>query len=213
MILERERVQVVQYCQRMLKEGLTLGTGGNISALDPETGYLAISASGFDYMEMTPADVVVMDLNGNKIDCDHKPSSEYPMHSHIYRSRPDVKGIVHTHSKYCTILSTLGETLKPCLVQLAVVGFDVPCANYHPVGSEGLAASAARLLENRDAILMACHGMLAVGNGIPQAYKYAEYVEFTAEVYYKARLLGNPYILSESEMFYEISEFKGPPKF
>ena len=209
MIMEREREQVVHYCQRMLKEGLTIGTGGNISAFDPETGYMAISASGYDYMKMTPADVVIMDLYGNKIDCDLKPSSEYPMHSSIYKARPDVRAIVHTHSKYATILSTLGETLKPCLVQLAVVGFDVPCAKFHPVGSDGLAASSVKALENRDAALMACHGMLAVSDSLERAYKFAEYVEFTAEVYYKAKLLGEPYILSESEMYYEVSSFRG----
>lgn len=209
MIMEFERKQVVHYCQRMLKDNLTLGTGGNISVFNPETGYMAISASGFDYMKMTPADVVIMDLNGNKVDCDHKCSSEYPMHSHIYRNRSDVKAIVHTHSKYATIISTLGLTIEPCVVQLAVVGMDVPCANYHPVGSDGLAVSAVKALENRDAILMACHGMLTVSDSMEKAYKYAEYVEFAAEVYYKARLLGNPYILSESEIFYEVKEFKG----
>lgn len=209
MIMEKEREQVVHYCQRMLKEGLTLGTGGNISVYDPETGYMAISASGFDYMEMTPADVVVMDLYGNKIDCEWKPSSEYPLHSSVYKARPDVRAIVHSHSKYATILSTLGETLKPCLVQLAVVGMDVPCANFHPVGSDGLAASCVKALEKRDAALMACHGMIAVAGSLKKAYSYAEYVEFTSEVYYKAKLLGEPYILSESEMFYELSQFRG----
>lgn len=209
MILEKEREAVVAYCQEMLTKKMTVVTGGNISAYDPETGYMCISPSGRDYMTMKPEDVVVMDLNGNKIEGEFKPSSEYPMHSSIYKARPDIKGIVHTHSKYCTILSTLQMPIPACLVTLLVTGPDVPCAKFHPVGSKGLAASACKALANRDAALLGNHGMIAVGNSVEQAFHYAEYTEAAAEIYYKAKLLGDPYILSESEVYQELIDFRG----
>ena len=209
MLLQKEREQVVKYSQDMLNQHLTVGTGGNISCFDAETGYMCITPSGRDYLTMKPEDIVVMDLNGNKIEGEFKPSSEYPMHSAIYKARPDGRGIVHTHSMYCTILSTLNMKIPACLVTMLVAGADIPCAKFHPIGSKGLAASAVKALENRDCTLLGNHGMITVADSLTKAFHYAEYAEFAAEVYYKAKLLGEPYILSESEIYYELDSFRG----
>ena len=97
MLLEQERIDVVNYCKKLITAGLTTGTGGNISILNREKGLYAMSPSGMDYFETQPEDVVVMDLDGNVVDGKRKPSSEHALHRIFYTDRDDLDAIVHTH--------------------------------------------------------------------------------------------------------------------
>ena len=107
MLLEKERKKIVKYGKKLIESGLTKGTGGNISIYNEEENLMAISPSGIDYFETEPEDVTVLDLDGNIVDGDRKPSSEYPMHKIFYEKRDDIKAVVHAHSMYSTTISTL----------------------------------------------------------------------------------------------------------
>lgn len=96
MLLQKEREDVVKYCQMLITHGLTKGTGGNISILNREEGLFAISPSGIDYFETEPEDIVVMNLKGEIVDGDRKPSSEHELHRIFYTDRDDIAAVVHT---------------------------------------------------------------------------------------------------------------------
>ncbi len=109
MLLEELRKQVIEHSQKMLHDGLTMGTGGNISARDPKSGLVAITPSSMEYDTLVPSDVPILDVNGKVIEGEHRPSTETPMHTLIYRERSDVMAIVHNHAAFATGFAFLGR--------------------------------------------------------------------------------------------------------
>ncbi len=208
-LLEKERNQIVSYGKKLIKSGLTTGTGGNLSIYNSKQDLMAISPSGIDYFEIKPKDVVIMDLSGNKIDSDKKPSSEYAMHSIFYKKRDDVKAVIHTHSIYSTTIASLNYEIPPVHYLVAFAGKKVPCADYATYGTPELAENAYEAMTDEfNATLLANHGLLAVGNNIATAFATAEEIEFSAEVYYRTKAIGDPVILPEEEMELMIEKFK-----
>lgn len=207
MLLLKEREQVVAYCKKLITAGLTKGTGGNISAFDRESGLYAISPSGMDYFSMTPEDVVVMNLQGEVVEGSRKPSSEWDLHRIFYQNRKDLNAIVHTHSVYCTVLATNREGLPPSSYLVAFAGKDVRCADYASFGTTELAKLAYEGMADRNAVLLANHGLVTGGSDLLHAFQVAEQIEFCAEVYVKARSIGKPVILPEDEMERMIERF------
>lgn len=207
MLLQNEREDVVKYCRKMITAGLTKGTGGNISILNRELGLMAISPSGIDYFETTAADVVVMDLAGNVVDGRRKPSSEYELHRIFYVRRQDIDAVVHTHSVYATVLATLRQPLPAASYLVAYSGLDVRCAEYASFGTTELAERTFDAMNERFAVLMANHGLLTGSKDILNAFNIAEQIEYCAEVYVKARAIGDPVILDQKEMEKMIVKF------
>lgn len=208
MLLAQERKQVVEYCKKLITAGLTKGTGGNISVWNREAGLYAISPSGMDYFLMTPKDVVVMNLSGEVVDGEKKPSSEWALHRIFYEKRKEFNAIVHTHSVYCTVLATNREGLPASSYLVAFAGKDVRCADYASFGTPELARMAYEGMEDRNAVLLANHGLVTGGSDILHAFQTAEQIEFCAEVYVKARSIGKPVILPEDEMERMIGRFQ-----
>ncbi|KNZ41962.1 L-fuculose-phosphate aldolase [Acetobacterium bakii] len=207
MILEKERNDVVKYCQKLITAGLTKGTGGNISIYNREQQLMAISPSGIDYFETEPEDIVVIDINGKIADGKRKPSSEHELHRIFYLKRDDIDAVVHTHSIYSTVLATLRQPLPASSYLVAFSGLDVRCADYASFGSLELAELTFEAMIDRYAVLMANHGLLTGGKDILNAFNIAEQIEHCAEVYVKARAIGEPVILDEEEMTKMIYKF------
>jgi L-fuculose-phosphate aldolase len=208
LLLEKERKDIVEYCQKMLKTGLTKGTGGNISINNREQGLMAISPSGVEYDKMQPEDVVVLDLDKHIVEGLQKPSSELDMHAIFYQKREDINAVIHTHSTYAKTLASLRWNLPAVSYLVAYAGYDVRCAEYASFGTKELAENAFTAMENRKAVLLANHGMLAGAEDIKNAFNIAEEIEFCAEIYYRAKSIGNPVILDEKEMGIMIEKFK-----
>lgn len=207
MILEKERKDVVKYCRKLITAGLTKGTGGNISIYNREKQLMAISPSGIDYFETEPEDIVVISIDGKIADGKRKPSSEHELHRIFYLKRNDIDAVVHTHSVYSTVLATLREPLPASSYLVAFSGLNVRCADYASFGSIKLAELAFDAMINRNAVFMANHGLLTGGKDILNAFNIAEQIEHCAEVYVKARAIGEPVILDEEEMVKMIVEF------
>lgn len=207
MLLEKERKLIVEYGKKLITNGLTKGTGGNLSIYNKEEGLMAISPSGIDYFETLPEDVVVMDLNGNIVDGDRKPSSEYDMHRIFYMKRDDIRAVVHTHSVYSTTLATLRWTLPASSYLVAFSGLNVRCAEYASFGTMELAENAFEAMKDRYAVFLANHGLVTGAQDLPNAFAKAEQIELCAEVYYRAKSIGEPVILSEEEMKKMIEKF------
>jgi L-fuculose-phosphate aldolase len=193
--------QVLETAQAMFRTGLVRGTAGNISARDPESGLLAITPSAIPYDKMTLDDIVIIDQEGRIVEGHRKPSTEVPMHTRMYRDRAWVNGVVHTHSMFATTFAILGEPIPAVHYYIAPLGDEIPVAPYATYGSPELAEQVSRTLgDNHRAVLMGNHGALAIGASLAEAFGYAATVELLAELYYRARAVGRPNILSPSEL-------------
>lgn len=191
MLLARLRAEVVGVGRRLVAMGLVVGTQGNVSARDPETGLIAISPSGMDYEHIEADDVTVVDPKGRPVEGARRPSTELPTHLAIYRSRPDVGAVVHTHSTYATVLAVLGWSLPPFLGEgAAVLGGEVRVAEYATTGSELLGRHTVEALAGRQAALLKSHGAIAVGDDLREALHVAWVLEWAARIYWAARVAG-----------------------
>jgi len=209
LLLEEERQVVVEYGKKLITAGLTRGTGGNISVLEPKSKLMAISPSGMDYFETKPEDVVIMDLNGKIVDGFRKPSSEWRMHLIFYQKREDVGAVVHTHSMFATTLATLHWEVPPASYLIAYAGKKVPCAPYATFGTQEIADAAYNAMgKEYNAVLLANHGLIAVGPDMPSAFGIAEIIEMVCEIYYRAKCVGEPVILPDEEMELMLKKFK-----
>lgn len=196
------RAEVAATARRMISSGLVKGTSGNVSARTPE-GDVLVTPSGLDYAELGPEDVVLVDLDGDLLDGAWKPSTETPMHTGVYRARSEVGGIVHTHSRYSTTLACLGWEIPPVHYMLTTLADDgrVPLAPYVLYGTEELARRVVEALgENGAACLLRNHGTITVGESPAQAFVRTEVLEEMAEIYYRARIAGEPILLTPEEV-------------
>ncbi len=117
-MLEHLRKEICLLHLELPKNGLVTWTSGNVSGRDPETGLVVIKSSGIMYDEMTPDDLVVLDVNGKIVEGKLKPSSDTATHLYIYRNRPDIGGIVHTHSPFATAFAAVGKPIMPYLTAI-----------------------------------------------------------------------------------------------
>ena len=199
-MMEYEKEQVVRYGKKLIDRRLTTGSGGNISVCNREKKLVAISPSGLDYYETTPEDIVILDIDGNIVEGKHRPSSEAGMHLAFYKNRADVSGIVHTHSKFATAIACMGWELPAVHYLIGMAGHRVRCTGYATYGSEELAKKALETIGDSNAVLLANHGLIALGEDVDRAFSTAEHLEFVSEVYYLTKTLGTPNILSDEDM-------------
>lgn len=208
MLMEEERKLIVEYGKKLITSGLTKGTGGNLSIYNREKGLMAISPSGIDYFEIKPENVAILNIRGEQIDGDKKPSSEVELHRIFYERRTDIDAIIHTHTIYATTIACLNWNLPPVHYMVALAGLDVRCAKYATFGTKELAENAFEAMKDRKAVLLANHGMLAGGRDLGEAFNTTEEIEYCAELYYRTKSIGEPVILSEEEMRLMLEKFK-----
>ncbi|NVN90331.1 MAG: L-fuculose-phosphate aldolase [Desulfuromonadales bacterium] len=207
MLLRKEREDLVRFGLKMVRAQLTSGTGGNLSIFSRSDGLIAISPSGIEYDEMEPADVTVVDASGMVVEGNRKPSSELGFHLALYRKRPDVRAVVHTHSVYATTLACLNWEIPAVHYLVAFSGHKVPLASYATFGSDQLAANVAAAIGDHNAVLLANHGLATVGPNLATAFAVAEEIELVARIYYQAKSIGEPVILPREEMSRVIEKF------
>jgi len=208
MLMEKERQKIVDYGKKMSSSGLTNGTSGNISAYDPESGYMAISPSGIGYFETKVEDIVIMDLSGNIVEGDCVPSSEHDLHTTVYKKHPECRGVVHTHSMYCTTFSCMNEPIRAA--HYLIAGAEeaiVPVVPYALFGSTELAEKLYETEVDGLAVLLANHGMVAYGPSLEKAFNVAENVEWVAEIQWRAMCVGKVNNLSNKQIKDVIDEF------
>ena len=192
MLLEKERQKVIEIALKIKAEKLIPLTFGNFSLRDPKTGYICITPSGMPYDTLHPSDIVVIDQDNQIIDGERRPSIEMPLHTAVYRKRPDVNGIVHTHSTYCTAWACRDGGM-PCITSEAagLVGGMVRCAPFVPPGTDRLAEVTSEEILQDKAVLMGNHGVICVDETIDKAFQDAIIVEESAKVAFIAYQMGN----------------------
>lgn len=193
MVLQTIRKEIVAFARRMHAEGLVAGTAGNVSSRVPGEEKIAITPSGLPYEEMQPDDVPILDLNGTVVVESKAPSTEWRLHLAIYRARPDVGAIIHTHEIYSSVLAVLHVPLPPIVEELVhYVGGQVEVAEYAPSQSPELSRNVVAALGGRAAALIANHGNICCGGDLTQAFHVCQLVGRVARVYILASLMGRP---------------------
>ena len=196
------REDIVRYSRLMYNEHLVSATSGNISVRLPDRpNAFAITPSSESYLSMEADRIVIMTVDGELLQCpgDGKPSSEWRLHAELYKAKPEVKAIVHTHSPYATSFSVLRETIPLILIEMEPwLGGPVPLAEYAPTGSLQLGINVARDIGDAGGCLMANHGAVAVGDTLNLAYVRACYVEDAAKIYHMARSVGKPVVIEKN---------------
>lgn len=181
-MLEELREQVCKQNKALVDNGLVLWTSGNVSARDPETGYVVIKPSGVLFDELTPESLVIVDLDCNIIEGDLKPSVDTLSHLYVYRHREDVNGIVHTHSPYATSFAIEGKALDIyTTTSAAVFGTRVPVSDFATIGEEEIGKEIVEKIGDCEAILIRNHGVFTIGKNSEKALKNAVILEETAQ--------------------------------
>lgn len=192
-MLDSLRDEIWQLHLELPKNGLVTWTGGNLSARDPDTNYVVIKPSGVRYEHLRPEHLVILDLDGKIVEGDLKPSSDTASHLYIYRHRPDIFGIVHTHSRYATAFAALGKSIPVYLTaQADEFGGSVPCGGFALIGGEDIGKVVVEAMGNSPAVLLKNHGVFTVGKSAEAAIKAAVMVEDIAHTVWLALQMGQP---------------------
>jgi L-fuculose-phosphate aldolase len=201
------RAAIVATAQTMERAGLAPNRSGNVSCRFD--GGVLITPSGVPYAEMRAADIVALDLAGAVRSGTHTPSSEWPFHTAIYRARPETQAIVHTHSPQATALACARRGIPAFHYMIAITGGPgIRCAEYATFGTQALAENAVRGLEGRKAVLLANHGVIAIGASLEAAYEVACEVENLAGEYLRMLAAGlEPVVLDDDEMQRVMAQF------
>ena len=197
------REEVAQVARQLIESGLVTGTSGNVSTRTPE-GDVLITPSALDYAQLGAEDVLLVSVETKELlEGSLKPSTETPMHTGIYRARSEVGAVVHTHSRFATTLACLGWEIPPVHYMLTTLSDDgrIPLAPYATYGTEELAGYVSEALrETCNACLLQNHGTITVGEGPKQAFSRTVVLEEMAQIYYRARVAGQPILLTEEQV-------------
>jgi len=203
MLLPQLREDVCRLHAELPKNDLVAWTSGNISARDPATGLVVIKPSGLRFEDLTPASMVVTDLQGQVLDGDLAPSSDTASHLFIYRHMPAVHGVAHTHSRYATAFAVVGEAI-PCVTTAMAdeFGGEIPCAGFGLIGGEEIGALVVEALTGHrsPAALLRNHGVFTIGDSAEAAVKAAVMTEDNAAIVWTARQLGEVIPISPEDI-------------
>ena len=192
-MLEKLKEELVRLHLELPKNNLVVWTGGNVSARDPETGLVVIKASGIRYEELRPQHMVVVDLDGKRVEGDYKPSSDTASHLYIYKHRPDVGGVVHTHSAYATAFAAVNKPIPAVLTAIAdEFGGPIPCGGFAMIGDEAIGKVVIDSIGNSPAVLLKNHGVFTIGKNAKSAVKAAVMTEDNAKTVWLAMQIGVP---------------------
>ena len=192
-MLDTLRDEVWRLNLELPKNNLVRWTGGNVSARDPESGQVVIKPSGVRYEDLRPEQMVILDLGGRRVEGDLKPSSDAASHLYIYRHRPDVNGVVHTHSPYATAFAALGRPIPAYLTAIAdEFGGAIPCGGFALIGGEEIGRVVVESIGDCPAVLLKNHGVFTVGPTAEAAVKAAVMTEDVAHTVWIALQLGQP---------------------
>jgi len=205
--IERLRVEVCDLHAELIRWNLVVWTAGNVSARVPGADRFVIKPSGVGYDELTPDTMVLCDLDGSRIagavGSERAPSSDTAAHAYVYRHRPDVGGVVHTHSPYATAWASRHEPI-PCVItgMADEFGGEIPIAPFRIIGDDSIGRAIVETLKDHRsrAVLLANHGVFTIGKDAREAVKAAVMCEDAARTVHLARQLGTPIAIAPADV-------------
>jgi L-ribulose-5-phosphate 4-epimerase len=192
-LLEAIRDKLWHLHLELPKNDLITWTSGNVSIRDQKSGYVVIKPSGIRYEALKPEHMVIVDLDGNIVEGDLKPSSDTASHLYIYRHRDDVGSVVHTHSRYATAFAALGRPIPVYLTAHAdEFGGPIPCGGFALIGGEEIGREVVTSIGTSPAVLLKNHGVFTIGPTGEAAVKAAVMVEDVARTVWLTLQIGQP---------------------
>lgn len=200
-MLEALKERVCRLNGALPRYGLVTMTSGNVSGRDEASGLVVIKPSGVAYEDMTPDDMVVVHLDGHVVEGTFKPSVDTATHLYIYRHRPDIHGVVHTHSNYATSFAAVGQPVPVVLTAIAdEFGGPIPVGPYVSIGDDGIGRAIVEHIGHSPSILMKQHGIFALGPTPEAALKAAVMTEDVAKTVHLAWQIGRPDTIPQEEV-------------
>ncbi len=184
----------------MMERAEVIDFNGHMSCRLPGTGHILINSGKSVRSNLAVDDIIEIDLDGKPIGTDVVPPMEFHLHSAMYRARPDVNAVAHTHPIWSTLFSMTGQPVEPVTMQAAVMGPVQTFAKTASINERALAEELAAALGPHRVIMLKSHGAVTVGAGIVEAFVLAIYLEETARRQYLARAVGTPYALTAAEV-------------
>jgi L-ribulose-5-phosphate 4-epimerase len=195
------REKIWQLHLELPKNDLVKWTGGNVSGRDPETGLVVIKPSGVKYPDLRPEHLIVLDVDGKIVEGNLSPSSDTASHLYIYRQRPDVGGIVHTHSPYATAFAAVGKPIPVYLTAIAdEFGGPIPVGDFALIGGEEIGKVVVESIGSSPAVLLKNHGVFTIGKNAEAAVKAAIMTEDVARTVWYALALGTPDVIPAEDV-------------
>ncbi len=200
-MLEKLKEELVQLHLELPRHNLVVWTGGNVSARDAESGLIVIKPSGIRYEDMRPENMVVVDMDGKVIEGELKPSSDTASHLYIYKHRPDVGGVVHTHSTYATAFAAVNKPIPVVLTAIAdEFGGPIPCGGFALIGDDAIGKVVVECIGKSPAVLLKNHGVFTIGKNAKSAVKAAVMTEDNAKTVWLAMQIGTPDVISQEDV-------------
>jgi L-ribulose-5-phosphate 4-epimerase len=192
-MLEKLKEEIYLLNLELPRNNLVAWTSGNVSGRDPQSGLVVIKPSGIRYEDMKSGDMVVLDLQGKILEGSLKPSSDTASHLYIYKARPDIHGITHTHSRYATAFAAAGKRIPCVLTAMAdEFGGPIPCGGFALIGGEEIGKVVVESIGNSPAVLLKNHGVFTIGKTAIDAVKAAVMTEDVAATVWMAMQIGKP---------------------
>lgn len=182
---ETEKQLVYEAHLILEKYNLVAYTSGNVSLKVMD--HVLIKPSGVSYSALKPSDIVVIDLNGNVVDGNMKPSVDTATHLYLYKNIEWAKSIIHTHSTFATVFAVMEKSIPVlCTAHADVFGEEIPITEYAPVGSEAIGKAVLKVIGKSGTVLLRKHGVIVVGTSLEDAIKKAVFLEEVAKMSYFA---------------------------
>jgi L-ribulose-5-phosphate 4-epimerase len=202
MLYEDARKSLLKCVLRLCQKGLVQFNSGNVSVRVSDD-HLMITPTGISYDNMSEEDLVVIDLHGGAVEGKHKPSSETPMHTTVYKNIPEVKAVVHTHSPFAMAFAAVGRSIPVISTEGLAVRGPIPVADYACPGTEAQGWAAVKAMKGPPYVmgtLLKNHGVLVTGANLTHAYSIACRIEMAAKVYFLALQIGEPDVLTDDQI-------------
>lgn len=202
----REKQAVADAARELARLGLVTGSSGNVSTrLTDSRGLLAVTPLGEAFSEVEARDIVVADFDAEPLEEGTMPSSETLLHTSIYRARPDVGAVIHTHPVYASVAAVAGLEVPPVIDEMVIaLGGPIRVSNYAFPGTQDLADNVLEALGDRGAALIRNHGAVGVGRDLAEAVDVSALIERVSQIYVQASILGKvdplPEEIIETEM-------------
>jgi L-fuculose-phosphate aldolase len=191
--------QVIEAGLRLVEEGLVSRTWGNVSIRIDDT-YMAVTPSGRKYEELEEYDIVIVDYKTDKYEGSIKPSSEFKLHSEIYRTRKEINAVIHTHQMNASTVAAARRDVPPILDDMAqLIGPTVRVADYALPSTKKIVKKTVKALKGRNAALMANHGAVCVGRDIDEAFVVCQVLEKACKAFIEAEFLGGAKSINKFE--------------
>ncbi len=201
MIYKELRERVCMLNKMLPNENLVVWTGGNISGIVRDKGHIVIKPSGVLFQDLTPESMVVIDMDGKVIEGNLKPSVDSAIHLYLYKKRPELGGICHTHSPYATSFALLGESIPAALTPLGhLTGRDIPCTRYAHAGCVDTGEAILEADKDGYGVLVQRHGVFTYGKSPEFSLKVAAHIEEAARTVYYAMTRGKVTAIPADEL-------------